>query len=80
MSKTVQLDELTIEEKLQLLEDLQVDLHRNEAHVPSPEWHGEVLAERQKLIESSQATFLDWEDAKKRLRKRIDESRHPEQS
>ena len=44
MADTVQLDELTVEEKLQLLEDLQLDLHRNGAEVPSPAWHEDVLA------------------------------------
>ena len=69
-----------MDEKLQLLEDLQIDLHRNKAEIPSPAWHGEVLAERKKLIGNGEAIFLDWDEAKQQLRKQIDEHRHSKQS
>jgi hypothetical protein len=34
---------------------------------PSPEWHGEILAERLKEIESGTAKFLTLSELKKRL-------------
>ena len=36
---------------------------------PSPEWHREVLAEREAEIESGKATFLTLAQLKERLRR-----------
>ncbi|RYD21151.1 MAG: hypothetical protein EOP88_12460 [Verrucomicrobiaceae bacterium] len=36
--------------------------------VDSPEWHGKILAERERLIESGEETYLAWEIAKEHLR------------
>ena len=44
---------------------LRADLSRQD--VASPAWHGEVLAERDRLIASGEEQFIDWESAKKRL-------------
>lgn len=38
------------------------------AEIISPTWHGEVLAERERLTESGEEKFIDWEVAKKQLR------------
>ena len=35
---------------------------------PSPAWHGEVLAERERLIREGKAKFLDFEEVCKELR------------
>jgi hypothetical protein len=63
------LDQMSVEEKLELMEALWEDLSRNEAHVPSPAWHGGVLAEREAQIARGGARFLDWEQAKQQLRR-----------
>lgn len=63
------LDQMSVEEKLELMEALWEDLSRNQADVPSPAWHGEVLAEREAQIARGEARFLDWEEAKQRLRR-----------
>jgi len=39
--------------------------------VSSPDWHGKVLAERDRLIASSEEKFVDWETAKRQLRKEL---------
>jgi hypothetical protein len=36
--------------------------------VVSPTWHGEILAERERLISTGQETYIDWEKAKQQLR------------
>jgi hypothetical protein len=68
MSTTIDLQEMTTPDKLRLMEELWQNLSINASEVASPEWHGEVLAERDRLIESGEETFIDWETAKKRLR------------
>lgn len=35
-----------------------------------PQWHGDVLADRRAAVENGTAKFVDWADAKKRLRER----------
>ncbi|GAA5118168.1 addiction module protein [Luteolibacter yonseiensis] len=68
MAVTLDLGRMTTSEKLRLMENLWHDLSNGENDVPSPDWHGEVLAERTRLISSGEETYLDWEMAKKLLR------------
>jgi putative addiction module component (TIGR02574 family) len=63
--------QLPLNEKLQIMEALWEDLTRNADSVESPEWHREVLQQRQKQIDSGQAKFIDWEQAKADIRKRV---------
>ena len=51
------------------MEDLWTDLSGKE--VTSPAWHGDVLAERDLLIESGEEKFVDWETAKRQLRQEL---------
>jgi len=46
------------------------DLSRNADTLESPEWHREVLEERERRIASGEAQFTDWEQAKADIRKR----------
>ena len=62
---------MTIAEKLRVMETLWSDLTRNEEQLESPGWHGEVLRERAARVKQGKETFLDWETAKKQLRKRV---------
>ena len=71
MSATIDLQEMTTADKLRLMEELWQDLSASASEVLSPEWHGEVLAERERLIESGEETFIDWETAKKQLREEL---------
>jgi hypothetical protein len=71
MSPTIDLQKMTTSEKLQLMEALWKNLSMTDAEVVSPEWHGEVLAERDRLIGSGEETFIDWETAKKQLREEL---------
>jgi hypothetical protein len=71
MAATVDLEQMTIPDKLRLMEALWKDLSRADVNIKSPEWHGDVLAERDRLIESGEESFLDWEVAKKKLREEL---------
>lgn len=68
---TLPLSEMTISEKLEVMETLWEDLSRNADALESPEWHASVLEEREKKIASGEAIFTDWEQAKKDIRKRV---------
>ena len=47
------------------------DLSRNADALESPEWHREVLEERERRIADGEAKFSDWEKAKVDIRKRV---------
>ncbi|HSH95844.1 MAG TPA: addiction module protein, partial [Roseimicrobium sp.] len=63
--------QMTLPEKLRLMEALWQDLSAKDSDVVSPEWHGDVLIVRDQLIESGTESFVDWEVAKKKLREDI---------
>jgi len=72
MLTELQLEQMTIEEKLQTMEALWKDLCRRNA-VPVPQWHKDVLDERQRLIDEGKAEFIDWETAKEPIKARLRE-------
>ena len=72
MSIDVSLGSLSITEKLALMEKLWDDLSRRPEDVPSPKWHGDVLAERIVAVRNGHTDFVSWGDAKRRLRERLE--------
>ena len=50
MSVKLPLDEMTLHEKLEAMEILWEDLVRNPENVEFPEWHREILADRERRI------------------------------
>jgi putative addiction module component (TIGR02574 family) len=64
-------DDLSLNEKLQLMERLWQSLSRNPGEIVSPEWHADILADREKAVQEGRSNFVDWEDAKQRLRDRF---------
>ena len=70
MSTDLSVESLSTPEKLALMERLWVSLSQRPPDVPSPAWHGAVLAERIAAVREGRTAFIDWEDAKKRLQAR----------
>ena len=66
MATELQLDQMTIEEKLRAMEAIWEDLCRHGA-VPVPQWHKDILDERRQLIDEGKAEFIDWETAQKQI-------------
>lgn len=72
MSTTIDLQEMTTPDKLRLMEALWQSLSASSnLEVSSPEWHEEILAQRDRLIDSGDETFIDWATAKKQLREEL---------
>jgi hypothetical protein len=67
MEISLPLSQMTVEEKLQLMEVIWEDLSRNPENIPLPAWHGEVLAERERLIAEGKAKFLPLDEFRKNL-------------
>jgi hypothetical protein len=72
MAISINLHGMTTPDKLRLMEALWQDLSADDSQVVSPDWHGEVLAERDRLITSGEEKPLDWEIAKKQLREELE--------
>lgn len=71
MPVTLPLQEMTVAEKLEAMESLWEDLTRDAAELAVPEWHLQILEERERLIAAGEATFTDWEEAKTELWSRV---------
>jgi putative addiction module component (TIGR02574 family) len=65
----VELDRMTVAEKIQLLERVWDNLCREPGDFTSPEWHEEVLRERKRRLETGEASLSTWAEAKARLMK-----------
>jgi putative addiction module component (TIGR02574 family) len=65
------LSELSFTEKLNLMEALWADLSRDEKRLKSSSWHESVLKDREEAYVGSKVTMSDWEQAKKRIKKKV---------
>jgi len=65
------LHEMSTEEKMLLLEDIWDNLRQSTDDFPSPEWHKEILVERNKTVEQGSGKFIDWKKAKENIRNAI---------
>ena len=66
-STTLPLGEMSHAAKLCVMEELWDHLCHSSEGVPSPAWHGEVLAARAERVAKGEAEFRDWSDVKERL-------------
>ncbi|MCA8992958.1 MAG: addiction module protein [Planctomycetaceae bacterium] len=57
-------------EKLDAMEQLWLSLQAEGGDVVPPDWHQEVLAERQKRIDKGETSFSSLNDVRKRLDRR----------
>ncbi|RJP18468.1 MAG: hypothetical protein C4527_28900 [Candidatus Omnitrophota bacterium] len=64
------LAELTLPQKLILMEALWDELAKSESELESPDWHESILKDREKALAAGKATISDWEEAKERIRRR----------
>ena len=67
MNISLPLDKMTVAEKLNLMEEIWADLSRNPDDIPVPQWHLDLLREREQLVKEGKAHYIDWETAKKQI-------------
>lgn len=53
------------------METLWADLSRDEKNLESPDWHETILADREAAYRAGKISASDWEEAKKRIRKKV---------
>lgn len=71
MQTAIDLKQMTLPDKLGLMEALWDELCEREEEIPVQDWHKQVLDERERQIAEGKATFADWETAKDRISKRV---------
>ena len=69
--KSIPLESYSVDENLVLMDRLWEILSRRPGDVPSPELHGDVLSSRLIAVREGNTSFVDWDDAKKRLQDRL---------
>ena len=75
MQATFNLDQMEIDEKFLIMEQLWEDLSANAmAQGFSPKWHLDILADRERKVQDGTATFHNISDVKKRLQKLANEN------
>jgi len=72
MQNTIEIKQLSREEKLRVMEAIWEDLSNEEDQIESPDWHKKALQETERRLSSGQEKIVDWQDAKKDLRKRFE--------
>jgi putative addiction module component (TIGR02574 family) len=65
------LSKLSVGQKLDLMETLWTDLTRDGKKFKSPPWHKTVLKDREEAFAAGKVTVSDWEQAKKRIKKKV---------
>jgi hypothetical protein len=64
------LDKMTVAEKLEVIDRIMDDFSRNADRLPSPEWHGEVLRQREEALRNGTDRFISLDEAEKRIREK----------
>jgi len=68
---SLSLKKMSTEEKIEIMETLWEDLCQNAESLSSPDWHLELLRQREKKIKDKKEQFLDWDASKKQIRNAI---------
>lgn len=72
MTTTIQIAQMSRDEKLQTMEALWADLCRDEAEVESPAWHEVLLKETEAKVAAGREQVADWTNARRELRERFE--------
>jgi hypothetical protein len=68
MELSIQLEKMTVIEKIAAIETIWRDLTRTDESVPSHSWHRDVLEARRSRVEESVSEFTEWSEARDRIR------------
>lgn len=68
MIALAEIQNLPFQEKLRMMEALWDGIAPQEALLEVPQWHKDLLDEREQLIQAGKATFTDWETAKQQIK------------
>jgi cell wall assembly regulator SMI1 len=67
MGVALSVDKMSIEEKIQTMENIWDDLCKKADSISSPPWHEKVLNDRENAISNGEDVFIDLHSAKKNI-------------
>ena len=67
-----QIHQMPFHEKLLVMEAIWDDISREEEKLEVPQWHKDLLDERERLLAEGKARFIDWEEAKRQIKKAVE--------
>jgi len=65
--ETLDIQSLTTNEKLTLMDRLWDELSKQPEEIEVPERHFQILEERQRKLDAGETSFVPWEEAKGRI-------------
>jgi len=71
MAMNLPLRDMTLQEKLAVMEMLWEDLASSPESIESPAWHKDALDDRRQRIAEGKSQFKNWETAKNEIRKKL---------
>lgn len=71
MSISLPRDEMSVEDKIRVMESIWDDLCDTAGSTLTPDWHGTVLASRNAAAQEGQEEITDWESAKRIISEEI---------
>lgn len=72
MGRSLPLENMSIEEKIEAMEEIWNTLVSHAESLPSPEWHKKVLDDRKKALKEGAEEVVDWNIVKKMLKKDVE--------
>jgi len=72
MVTTLQVEQMSRTEKLQVMEAIWAALSVPDTEVESPAWHANALRETEERVARGEEHIVDWETAKRKLRNRFE--------
>ena len=67
MNAIEQIHQMSLQEKILVMEAIWEDICREEGQLEVPQWHKDLLDERERRVAEGKARFIDWEEAKKQI-------------
>ena len=58
---------MSLPEKLALLETVWAEISNDQGQVEVPQWHKDILDQRELALQEGQAVVLEWDEAKKQI-------------
>ena len=58
---------MPLHEKLLMLEAIWDDIAREEKDLEVPQWHKDLLDDRERMVAEGKAKFIDWEEARRQI-------------
>jgi len=67
MIAQAEIRQMTLPEKFALLETVWAEISTDPDHVAVPQWHKDILDQRDMGLKQGRSAILEWEEAKKQI-------------